>query len=99
MGFLVFDIVGENEGTISLLAVEQKLRNHGIGSLLVSEAIQRFHFRINTVTLRVRVSNDPAIKVYQRNGFNIEKLIPNYYGKDQDAYLMRKDLSENRLRK
>lgn len=46
------------------------------------------------VKLEVRVSNDPAIRLYRSVGFESARRIPGYYGNGEDAYIMVLDLSE-----
>ena len=42
---------------------------------------------MKTVTLEVRVSNYPAVKLYRKNDFKVVSVIKQYYG-NEDAYLM-----------
>ena len=56
------------------LAVEEKFRGSGVGSALLDKAIE---FAIargkNAIYLKVKQSNLPAIKVYERRGFVFSK--------------------------
>jgi peptide alpha-N-acetyltransferase len=49
------------------------------------------YFDADYVTLQVRVSNRPAIHLYQNNlGFHISSIEKEYYDDREDAYKMRK---------
>ena len=45
---------------------------------------------IGTVTLEVAVANVPAINLYISEGYRIEGIIPDYYGKSRNAFYMEK---------
>lgn len=76
------------------MAVLPKSRNRGIGSLLLKyferEAIKR---KCNSVTLEVRRTNRSAQGLYRRFGYEVEEVLPDYYGPSSDGLRMRKLLS------
>lgn len=75
-----------NKEYIVSFAVSNKYRGQGIGSKLLKMCIGKLK---NNVKLQVRVNNSVAIKLYQKNGFEIKKTLPNYYMNPvEDAYLM-----------
>ncbi len=52
---------------------------------------ERFRARgIRRINLEVRVTNQPAITLYEALGFEKRKVLPQYYGDGEDAYLMSK---------
>lgn len=75
------------------LAVRAEYRRHGIGRRLVEELISRLD--AHCLSLEVRVSNEPAKKLYESMGFVQVGLRRNYYQKPkEDALILRKDWEE-----
>ena len=76
------------------LAVSPKYRKQGIGQALVENLVQ--HLQQNNVIallLEVRVSNAPAIALYEKLGFIQVGRRPNYYHNPrEDALILRKGL-------
>ncbi|RLI84655.1 ribosomal-protein-alanine N-acetyltransferase [Archaeoglobales archaeon] len=97
---LVADIGGKVVGYISVMdmndsskiisfAVKKEFRGHGVGSILMDEAIQRCIERgKKSIMLEVRVSNKRAQELYKKKGFKVIDVIPGYYRDGEDAYLM-----------
>ncbi|MEM2876348.1 MAG: ribosomal protein S18-alanine N-acetyltransferase [Candidatus Bathyarchaeia archaeon] len=81
-------------GHILNLAVDEGYRKQGVGSNLIRSIVERLRERmVSKVYLEVRKSNQPAIKLYSRLNFKVEKVVKGYYPDGEDAYLMSKDLS------
>lgn len=85
----VRNIVGE--GDISNVVVREDMRNRGVGkemlSALLREAEKRYG--ISEFTLEVRVSNEPAIALYESLGFKNEGIRRKFYEKPvEDAMIM-----------
>lgn len=83
--YLSFD-----EGEITNVAVLTEYRQKGIGKALIEGikeiALQR---QIEKIFLEVRVSNIPAITLYQKNGFQRIGIRKNFYEKPtEDANIM-----------
>ncbi|MBQ7768435.1 MAG: ribosomal protein S18-alanine N-acetyltransferase [Oscillospiraceae bacterium] len=76
------------------LAVSPDYRRQGIGQALVNALVE--HLRQNKVIallLEVRVSNAPAITLYERMGFEQVGRRPKYYHNPrEDALILRKEL-------
>ncbi len=91
-GFVVPGFV--TKGHIISIAVLPEYRRRGIGSSLLQRAMEslRDKYRCSEVYLEVRVSNTPAIKLYEKHGFRVVKRLPNYYIDGEDAYLMARSL-------
>jgi len=71
------------------LFVSDKYRGLGIGKLLMFDVLKVCkEEKIELLTLEVRVSNIYAIKMYQDLGFEVSHVRKNYYGDNEDAYLM-----------
>ncbi len=79
-----------DEATITNIAVREDLRGQGIGAQLLREALDEAKERgISAVTLEVRKSNESAIKLYNRFGFESVGIRPGYYEKPtEDAVIM-----------
>ncbi len=90
-GFLLGVIERAYEARILILAVDERARGKGIGARLVKLFEERFlHRAIRRINLEVRVTNENAIRLYERLGFEKRKILPKYYADGEDAYLMTK---------
>jgi len=77
---------------IANLAVKEKFRKQGIGSMLLSNML-RYGYKIGRkiAKLEVRVSNIPAISLYKKFGFRKTGVIKCYYPDGEDALIMKRD--------
>ena len=67
------------------IAIAPSQQNKGWGTALIREVSKHF------LALYLYVdTNSPARRLYEREGFKVEKLLWNHYGPEQPAYLMRK---------
>lgn len=84
----VTDISGE--GDINNVVVDEACRGQGIAQALLKELLrQGEEMGIRDFTLEVRVSNAPAIHVYEKLGFVSEGIRPGFYDKPkEDAMIM-----------
>ena len=91
------DVVGSagmrvvcGEGDIDNVVVEKSHRGQGIAQKLIEELIGLGEKEgVREFTLEVRVSNAPAIHVYEKAGFNSEGVRPGFYEKPvEDALIM-----------
>ena len=75
------------------LAVAPEYRRLGIGEKLVAQLVKWLRDNQTTcLTLEVRVSNSPAIALYQKMGFTEVGRRPNYYhNPKEDALILRKE--------
>ena len=83
-----------DEANITNVAVSSKQRKKGYGEALVSIAKERAKNRqAEKMFLEVRVSNTPAISLYQKMGFQNLGVRKNFYDNPkEDAYIMSCDL-------
>ena len=83
-----------DEGYISNVAVSPEARCCGIGDALIAELLLRAEEKaLSFVTLEVRESNEAAIRLYQKHGFQKVGLRKKYYDlPKEDAILMTKFL-------
>ena len=82
-----------DEADISNIVVHKDFRNKHIGSYLL-EALLNLATSLNlkTINLEVRESNIPAIKLYEKFGFEVCGLRKKYYDNIENAILMKKSL-------
>jgi ribosomal-protein-alanine N-acetyltransferase len=81
------------KGHIVSVAVLEGHRHFGVGRATIEEALKGMKERGCTETyLEVRVSNDPAIDLYKKLGFQIVTTHAGYYRDGEGAYLMSKQL-------
>lgn len=99
--YLVAEVEGEiagccgvtnlsGEGDINNVVVSQAFRGKGIAQALMRELLtQGEKMGIRDFTLEVRVSNAPAIHVYEKLGFVSAGIRPGFYDKPkEDAMIM-----------
>ena len=83
-----------DEGHITNLAVDTHWRRRGLGRRLLG-AMETLLWRegIRRVTLEVRVSNEPALSLYRRQGYRERGVRRRYYQDNgEDAYIMWKQM-------
>lgn len=82
--------VSFDEGSITNVAVMPEYRKQGIGEALVSYAQKAGkEAGVNTIFLEVRVSNEPAIALYRKMGFETLGIRKNFYEHPtEDAFIM-----------
>lgn len=93
IGFLVGDSAHGGRGHIITIDVRDRVRRHGIGSMLLSSAEEQFRSRkCPAIRLETAVDNVAALSFYKRHGYNVIRSIPHYYSNGVDALLLEKDL-------
>ena len=94
LGYVGSQIVPD-EADMMNLAVCEDCRRMGIGEGLVMNLIEKLKDRgVRSLTLEVRVSNLPAIALYEKLGFLQVGRRPGYYSKPkEDAFILRKEWS------
>uniref|UniRef100_A0A2M3Z6V1 N-terminal amino-acid N(alpha)-acetyltransferase NatA n=1 Tax=Anopheles braziliensis TaxID=58242 RepID=A0A2M3Z6V1_9DIPT len=84
-------------GHITSLAVKRSYRRLGLAQKLMNQASKAMVecFNAHYVSLHVRKSNRAALNLYTNSlKFKILEIEPKYYADGEDAYSMRRDLSE-----
>ncbi|MET1101813.1 MAG: ribosomal protein S18-alanine N-acetyltransferase [Pyrodictiaceae archaeon] len=91
-GVIVHGLI--RRGHIISIAVLPEYRRRGIGTALMKAAMHALKevYKCREVYLEVRVSNTPAIRMYEKLGFKKIQVIPFYYLDGEDAYLMAREL-------
>ena len=84
-------VLGESD--VMNVAVAPDFRRRGIGDRLVQELTDILKKDgVYKLTLEVRISNDPAIALYKKLGFEVLGRRPNYYSHPkEDAWIMGKE--------
>ena len=91
VGFILGDFRPSEElAWIASIAVHPQHRNRGIGAELLKHCERRL--RVPRVRLSVRISNEPAIRLYKRNGYRVVSTWPKYYKGGEDALVMEKEI-------
>lgn len=95
IGFIDF-MITFNSATISQIAILPEYRGKGFARRLLDEMETLFPKEIEdsveTVTLEVRKSNEQALKLYEKNGYEKVVIKPKYYADGEDAIYMTKRL-------
>ena len=104
-GFFVLELEGEiagysigciygDDGEIDSIAIDLRFRKLGLGERLTKHILGDFRERgIKACTLEVDTTNEHAISLYQKLGFEIEgPPIKGYYEDGRDAHKMRANL-------
>lgn len=96
VGYVVADTVpnaGRTLGHVKDIAVHPDYRGRGIGAQLLGSALTVMREkRASHVKLEVRESNDSAIRLYRRFGFQFRRTLPRYYDDGEDAYVLVSEL-------
>ena len=81
-----------DEGCIEKVAVKGKYRRMGVADALVDAFVRFGRAHLAFITLEVRASNDAAIQLYMKHGFEQVGRRKNYYADiHEDAILMTLD--------
>ena len=95
VGFIDY-LITFNSSTIMQVAVTKSYRRYGIATQLLSEMEKSFPKNIDdlveTITLEVRESNEPAKNLYLKNGYKIVVIKNHYYKDGENAIYMLKRL-------
>lgn len=96
-GYVVADVVrdhGRDLGHIKDLAVAPAHRGYGVGSTLLTRALTILEAQgAHATKLEVRASNDRAISLYERFGFERRQRMTRYYEDDEHALVLIRDMN------
>mmetsp|Transcript_16903 Transcript_16903/g.46736 ORF Transcript_16903/g.46736 Transcript_16903/m.46736 type:complete len:319 (-) Transcript_16903:146-1102(-) len=87
----------EKLGHVTSLAVLQDYRRQGLARALMDQL--HHHMQqggVESCGLHVRMSNTAAYQLYEKDGYEVSRIIPAYYQDGEDAYLMKKPLQPKR---
>jgi len=80
----------EGWGWIATIAVDSHYRRHGIGRALLHACEAKLGVPRSRLT--VRLSNDAAISMYEKDGYKKTDIWKAYYSDGEDGILMEKEL-------
>ena len=96
IGFMIYTLIGP-ESEILNIAIDPDYHNKGLGTYLLARLIEQVSETAERLYLEVRVSNFPAIRLYQNAGFAELCIRENYYptahGRE-DAIMMALELGD-----
>lgn len=79
-----------NHLRIHSIAVHPEARRRNIGQMLMQKTLEfAQQNKLTTIKLEVKATNEPAIRLYEKNGFEKAYLIPNHYRDGMDVYVMK----------
>jgi ribosomal-protein-alanine N-acetyltransferase len=94
VGFSNFGLSGlVKKGHIVSVAVMPEYRRKGIGKALVSQAIDGMRsYGAKQCYLEVRITNEEAISLYKKLGFEVTRTVHGYYADGEHAFVMSRNL-------
>jgi len=98
MGGIMFVVQRTEKGLLGRIAsvsVLEEYRNQGLGRRLLSEAEEVMRQAGASVfSLEVAVNNEAAISLYESLGYEITERLEHYYGLNEHAHRMEKELED-----
>ena len=83
-------------GHVVTIDVNPEFRREGVGTLMMEAAEQRLRSEgCHSIFLETAVDNETAISFYKRLGYAVLRILPGYYMRDLDAFLMGKSLLDS----
>ena len=87
--YISFKIISNQEIRIESLGVKKEFRRNNLGEFMIQNVIKLSNlWKIKFITLHVMIKNQPAQKLYSKNGFKTLKWISKYYNQETDALMM-----------
>ena len=87
-GFIIYWVTFDS-ATICQIGVKKEFRRNHLGFKLMEEAFKEMDKEeVSTISLEVRVTNEPAIKFYEKIGFKKITIKEHYYDDGEDAIYM-----------
>jgi len=81
------------KGHVVSIAVLPQFRHRGVAQALIKKALEGMdYYKAKQCFLEVRITNDLAISLYKKLGFEVTRTINGYYSDGEDAYVMTKRL-------
>jgi [ribosomal protein S18]-alanine N-acetyltransferase len=82
------------KGHVVSIAILPQFRRRGLAKAIINKAIEGMtYYKAKQGFLEVRVTNEAAITLYKKLGFEVTRTINGYYSDGEDAYVMTKKIS------
>lgn len=79
-----------DDAEITNIVTKKNERKKGIGNLLLAKIIEMAKYERNNISLEVNEKNEPAIKLYEKYGFEKVGIRKKYYNGIDNAIIMTK---------
>jgi len=80
------------EAWILRIGVREDQRRRGAGTALLAAILDIFYTHyVQTIRLSVSPGNQPALRLYEKQGFVQEKFVQAYFGPGEDRIIMKKE--------
>lgn len=97
VGFIVAEAGRQKAGHIITIDVLEESRRGGLGSRLLTAAEDRLREAgCRAVFLETAVDNRSALAFYKQHQYFLVKTLPRYYSNGVDAFMLRKEVGQNR---
>lgn len=82
------------KGHVVSVAVLPEHRRRGVAEAIIKKAMENMQvaYKAKQCYLEVRVTNEPAVALYRKLGFEVTRTINGYYADGENAYVMSKKL-------
>jgi ribosomal-protein-alanine N-acetyltransferase len=82
------------KGHVVSIAVLPQSRRKGVAQAIINKALEGMeYYKAKQCFLEVRVTNEAAISLYKKLGFEVTRTINGYYSDGEDAYVMTKKIA------
>ena len=88
IGYSISRIEQEGYGHILALAIAKPYQGRGFGKKLLYHTIELLFHYTDLIRLEVRTTNQRAINLYKRFGFEVVQTLRKYYSTGEDGYVM-----------
>jgi ribosomal protein S18 acetylase RimI-like enzyme len=92
IGYIIGTFVQHSpaEAWILRIGVKEDQRGRGTGTALLATLLEvLFTHNVQTIRLSVSPGNQPALRLYRKQGFIQEKFVCDYFGNGEDRIIMR----------
>ena len=84
----------EKQSVISEIVIDRNFRGKGFAEKLLKKSIEEMKLNgISFILLYVNINNQPAIRLYEKFGFQITKKVKNVCGQDEICYEMKLNIA------